>query len=83
MLACLLATDSSSSPIGSCCGVCLFLKSSAVWASTGAYTASTNVSDTAEPAHQGERQDAEEYEQEEEQNEQEEDEEVDMDNKWQ
>ena len=51
----------------------LFLKSSAAWASTSANTASTNISDTAEPAHQGERQDSEEYEQEE-------DEEVDMDN---
>ena len=58
----------------------LFLKSSAAWASTSANSASTNISDTAEPAHQGERQDSEEYEQEEEQNEQEEDEEVDMDN---
>ena len=45
-----------------------------------ANTAHTNVSDTAEPAHQGERQDSEEYEQQQEQNEQEEDEEVDMDN---
>ena len=58
----------------------LFLKSSAAWASTSTNTASTNVSDTAEPAHQEERQDSEEYEPEEEQNEQEEDEEVDMDN---
>ena len=33
-----------------------FLKSSAASASTGANTASTNVSDTVEPAHQGERQ---------------------------
>ena len=57
-----------------CCKLTeLFLKSSAAWASTSANTASTNVSDTAEPAHQGERQDSEEYEQEE-------DGEVDMDN---
>ena len=39
----------------------LFLKSSAASASTSTYTASTNVSNTAEPAHQGERQDSEEY----------------------
>ena len=50
-----------------------FLKSSAASASTSANTASTYVSDTVEPAHRGERQDAEEYEPEE-------DEEVDMDN---
>ena len=59
-----------------CCELTeLFLKSSETWASTGANTASTNVSDTAEPEHQGERQDSEEYEPEQEQNEQEEDEE--------
>ena len=64
-----------------CCKLTeLFLKSSAAWASTSANTASTNVSDTAEPEHLGERQDSEEYEPEQEQNEQEEDEEVDMDN---
>ena len=59
-----------------CCKLTdLFLKSSTA-------SASTNVSDTAEPAHQGERQDSGEYKQGEEQNEQEEDEEVDMDNEW-
>ena len=36
----------------------LFLKSSAASTSTSANTASTNVSDTAEPAHQGARQDS-------------------------
>ena len=41
----------------------LFLKSSAASASITANTASTNVSDTAESAHQGERQDSKEYEQ--------------------
>ena len=61
----------------------LFLKSSPASASTSANTASTNVSDPAEPAHQGERQDSGEYEQGEEQNGREEDEEVGMDNKWQ
>ena len=50
----------------------MFLKLSAASASTSANTASINVSNTAEPAQQGERQDSEEYEQEE-------DEEVDMD----
>ena len=50
-----------------------FLKSSAASASTSTNTASTNVSNTAEPAHLGERQDSDEYEQEE-------DEDVDMDN---
>ena len=66
-----------------CCKLTdLFLKSCAASASTGTNAASSNVSDTAEPAHQGGRQDSEEYEQEEEQNEQEEDEEVDRDNEW-
>ena len=52
----------------------LFLKSSAASANTSANTASINVSDTAELAQQGERQDSKEYEQED-------DEEVDMDNR--
>ena len=62
------------------CWLELFLKSSAAWASTSAHNASTNVSKTAEPAHQRERQNSDKYEQEKEQNEQEEDEVVDMDN---
>ena len=64
-----------------CCKLTdLLLKSSAASVGTSANTASTNVSNTVEPAHQGERQDSEEYEQEQKQNEQEEDEEGDMDN---
>ena len=50
-----------------------FLKSSAASASISANNASTNVSDTAEPAHLGGGQDSEEYAQEE-------DEELDMEN---
>ena len=54
-----------------CCKLTeLFLKSSAASASA---SANTDVSDTAEPAHQGERRDREEYEPQE-------DEEVDMEN---
>ena len=52
-----------------CCKLTeLFLKSNAAWASTSANTASANVSNTAEPAHQGERQASEEYEQEQQSN---------------